>query len=419
MKHILYFIAISTWLCISATSCSNNEEKIDKSIEPGVYYVGMDINAMHNVTTRGYSSAVNNFTETYDYDNIYLINGNTGESISIPIVDNCPDGESTCTGIRYQIEVNENGSATITALNAEGNPTGTSLEVGKEDDCYFSSYDKTTWELEDTQKGTNSLGSQKFTFYTKNENTNVEIYRSGTLENSNLIRKNYSIEDLTTNGDLDLIRECAGFRVVGFFYDEENGSMGANTSLGGYEDWYIKIYLGGTAFPESYSFLDQTCTGNGGYYSSGPVTSETPYTTKFSQLRDLVFSIGGDSSLEGYGYLSYVENHLYTPLKKDGELHVYILVKRWTNNEKGPDEEWLSSDIGAIQTEAKATISDVGNNNYYTLGLTLPASHLVEAWEKAYPSTETSNNSTITRSPLGAEVRSFTVPENAIVCEIN
>lgn len=418
MKHILYFIAISTWLCISATSCSNNEEKIATSIEPGVYYVGMDINTMLDVVTKNYDPSINNFTSTYDYKSIYLFNAE-GESVSIPIVNDCPDGENTCTGIRYRIEVDNIGNATITPFDENGDPTSNSLKVEKDTKCYFSSYNQVQWKLKDSQIGTHSLGTQNFTFYTKDKDTNVEIYRSGTLNNANVVvQKNYTINELTSNGDLDLIRECSGFRVVAFFYDQENGWEGADQSLGNYKDWYVKIYLGGTAFPETYNFITNESSGKGGYYSTGDITSTEPYTTKFTQLRDFEFSLGGPQ-LEGYGYLSYDENHLYSPINEAGELHVYILVKRWTNNEKDPDEEWLSSDIGAIQTEAKATISDVGNNNHYTLGLTLSASDLVEAWKKVYPSTETSNNSTITRSPLGAEVRSFTVPENAIVCEIN
>lgn len=178
---------------------------------------------------------------------------------------------------------------------------------------------------------------------------------------------------------MDLIRECSGFRVVAFFYDEENGWEGANQSLANYEDWYVKIYLGGTAFPETYHFITNESSGNGGYYSTGDITSTEPYTTKFTQLRDFEFSLGGPQ-LEGYGYLSYDENHLYSPINEAGELHVYILVKRWTGQENF--EDWLSNDIGAIQTSVVINLKNILNNNHYTLGLTLSASALVEAWKK-------------------------------------
>lgn len=186
MKHILYFIAISTWLCISATSCSNNEEKIATSIEPGVYYVGMDINTMLDVVTKNYDPSINNFTSTYDYKSIYLFNAK-GESVSIPIVNDCPDGENTCTGIRYRIEVDNEGNATITPFDENGNPTSNSLKVEKDTKCYFSSYNQVQWALKDSQIGTHSLGTQNFTFYTKDKDTNVEIYRSGTLNNANVV----------------------------------------------------------------------------------------------------------------------------------------------------------------------------------------------------------------------------------------
>ena len=136
------------------------------------------------------------------------------------------------------------------------------------------------------------------------------------------------------------------------------------------------------------------------------------------------------SVYQGFGYVSEDTNTLFSPVTGTNRPHVYLLVKHWTGPGE-PDEAWLKSDVGALQTEivTQGTLHNPRNADAYITGLAIELAVFKKAWEDNYgpltPSTgsESSNasslatHSTITRSPSGDPVRSFTLPEDAIVIQ--
>lgn len=449
MKHLSIFYILCSMLLLSVASCTDNDDI--RKAEPGTYYVGKDLNAVvSSKQTRGIDPTDYDFDTNYDYDYIYLHKIGSAECIQIPVYDNCPNNtdETTCTkGFRYRIEVDETGNATITPLDKEGNEIGdTSITFNANEQCYFSSWPTDEWAMNDNQFSEEREAGQEDSYYLyyRDKEVNKEIYRSG--EGNDYL--NHDIVDLTTNGDLSLTRACANFTVTALIYDKENSNItatGMTEYITNAEDfketmgddpsnWYIKIYVGGECFATNHNIE----TGNvstdhpNGYYSSGDAAKFEEgdiVGKKYLPLKQDLFS-NATSAYQGFGYMSEPTNTLFSPVTGTSRAHVYLLIKHWTGPGE-PDEAWLNSDSGALQTEIapQGTVYKPINANAYTTTLVLDLAVFKKAWEDNYgpltlsTGSESSNtssfatHSTITRSPSGEPVRSFTLPEDAIVIQ--
>lgn len=432
MKHILAFTVISIWLCLGVSSCSDKDE-MDTYVQPGIYYIGMDISAIPDAITKGIESN-NNFDMNYDPETIYLhskpIEGETvSDYIEIPVYNDCPNNEGgTCKGFRYRMEVDENQNATIIPLDKDSQPYGTkTLSLKSGQDCYFSSWQEDIWKLNDNQVYENSLYGTPYTFYLRQKDVNKEIYRS---------KADLSIKDLTTNGDLTIVRACAGINVVGLFYDHDEmaskpggGSvilteeefveiMGSKPST-----WYIKIYAGGDGFSNAYDLSSQQIIGDqpGGYYSTGDVGHfEGGYVdmNKYIPFSSRYFGYSSHG-IDGYGYYTANGNHLFTPVKGGEPIEIYVLIKHWTGTgEEGPNDEWLLDDMGALQTKVNVTGGNPQpqNNCFYILGLLMDIKEFKAVWE-ANGGDNYSPSST-TRSLSGTPVREFKLENAKVICDV-
>lgn len=431
MKQIYVYAVISVWLCIVAISCMNKEESVTY-VKPGVYYVGMDISTIPNSVTRGYDANYYQFDENYDPNVIYLhskeIEGGTVNSIEIPVYNNCPDNQGeTCKGFRYRIEVDENQNATITPLDLNGDPIGTStLTLKQNQTCYFSSMQDDEWKLKDEQVQTNSLYGNPYTFYLRQKDINKEIYRS----KSEADGTDLGIDDLLVNGDLTIVRACAGFNTLAFFFDSKSTSLFDDTafeSIMGSDPstWYVKVYMGGAGFTNAYDLSTQASTGEkaGGYYSTGDAghfEEGELDLNKYLSFREFMYAFTFSNIKNGFGYLTLEGNQLYTPVVGgENQIEVYILIKHWTGDATGPDDDWLLDDMGALQTKVDFKV-EPQNNNFYTLGLTIDINDFKAAWDAAGGDGDATPPSevAITRSPSGTLVREFTLENAKVICDV-
>lgn len=448
MKPFFIFYILCS-LLLSVTSCTDKKEFI-KKVEPGIYYVGKDLNAVvPRIPTRGINPDNFEFDINYDYDFIYLHKIESEECIKIPVYENCPNGTdgSVCSkGFRYCVNVDEFGNATITPLDKDGNivEESGSIKLNKDEQCYFSSWPTNEWAMHNEQFSEQKWADQQnesYYLYYRDKNVNKEIYRSGFGNTYN----NISISELTTNGNLNLTRACATFTSAVVIYDKGNKQLSITgiieypTSAQDFKDsigddpsnWYIKIYVGGTCFATKHNLAKNTLTTEdhpNGYYSSGDAAKfgageiDGKVYLPFTQH---VFA-NTQSNYQGFGYLSEPTNTLFSPVTGKDQVHAYLLIKHWTGSGE-PDEAWLKSDLGAIQTEIapQGVVSTPLNANSYIMAIVLDFAVFKKAWEDNYgpltPSTETDTpttlktRSTITRSPSGEPVRSFTLPEDAII----
>lgn len=501
MKQKSIFFTVCSFLLLFATSCTDKiNDEVAQRVEPGVYYIEKDLSAVVvTPTTKGVTKNYE-FDTNYDDKVIYLhkIGGTSDDCIAIPII-NCPGGESgTCKGIRYRIEIDEFENATITPLNENeepvrveiddsGNVTTTPLEdedlveagvtltLTKNDQCYFSSWPTKEWALQNGQWAAQQWAGEEdaYYFFYREKNINKELYRSGELGEP----KNLDITQLKTNGDLNLTRACAGFLLSTIIYDkrtysqedEEDPNTGSylyseyfftNVMGSAPSKWYIKMYLGGACFPKSYD-IENWKEGSdqfpNGYYSTGDVekfVSGEIVGQYFLSLKGKKYN-SATVGYGGYGYLSAYENVLFSPVTGgDDEMHVYVLIKHWTGD-GDPGEDWLLSDVGALQTEitGESVSTKPTNSEFIKIALVIEDQEFNEAWnngtyvegssqigDKAQnalilaagidPTTgnkisnSSSNsptpaayNTAITRSPSGAPVRTFTLPKDAIVIQ--
>lgn len=451
MKHFFIFYVFYSFLLVSMTSCNEEEETIQK-VEPGIYYIGKDLNAVvSNIRTRGINPEDYEFDANYDYSYIYLHKIGSDEYIQIPVYDNCPNNtdETTCTkGFRYRIEVNELGDATITPLDKDGKEIEDSepITLKADEQCYFSSWPTDEWAMNKNQFSEEKLPDQEESYYLyyRDKEINKEIYRSGSGE----LYQELTIQDLITNGDLSLTRACATFTSAVLLYDKENahttltGAIEYVTEAKDFSDtmgddpsnWYIKIYIGGKCFATNHNIEtgDVSTDYPNGYYSSGDAAkfaSGDIDGKKYLPLSQNIFS-NTNIVYQGFGYVSESTNTLFSPVTGKDQVKVYLLIKHWTGSGE-PDEEWLYSDIGAIQTEIapQGIVSTPKNSHSYITALVIDLAVFKKAWENIYgsltPSTgdessDTSTSatrSTITCSPSGEPVRSFTLPKDAIVIQ--
>ena len=453
MKQFFIFYTLCSFLLLSVTSCTDKDES-DQRVEPGIYYIGKDLNAI-STKTRGINPDNFEFDTNYDYNYIYLHKiekdpESEEECIKIPVYENCPSNTGTiCNkGFRYRVEVDESGKATIIPLDKEGNAIEGSSSITLKDgeQCYFSSWPTDEWAMNDNQFSEERWAGQNESYhlYYRDKEVNKEIYRSG----NGPIYQSLTIKDLTTNGDLFLTRACATFTSAVLLYDKENkhttltGATEYTTDATDFvetmgddpSNWYIKIYIGGKCFATNHNIeTGELSTDHpNGYYSSGDATKFGEgdiVGKKYLPLSQDIFT-NSKSVYQGFGYVSESTNTLFSPVTGTDQVHVYLLIKHWTGSGE-PDETWLNSDIGAIQTEIApdGIVSTPSNSNAYITALVLDLAVFKKAWEDNYgpltPSTgsESSNtssfatHSTITRSPSGDPVRSFTLPEDAIIIQ--
>lgn len=444
MKQFFIFYTLC-FLLLSVTSCTDKEESIRK-VEPGIYYIGKDLNAVvSRIQTRGVNSDNYEFDTNYDYDYIYLHKIGSEECIKIPVYENCPNNTGTiCNkGFRYLVEVDEIGKATIIPLDKEGKPIegSSSITLEENEQCYFSSWPTDEWAMNESQFSEERWADQDESYYLyyRDKEINKEIYRSG--EGNDY--QNHDIGDLTTNGDLTLTRACATFTAAVLIYDKNNPfHMGEITNYPTSEktftdimgdapsNWYIKIYIGGECFATNHNIeTGELSTDHpNGYYSSGDATKFGEgdiVGKKYLPFVQREFT-NAKSVYQGFGYVSESTNTLLSPVTGASRAHAYLLVKHWTGPGE-PDEAWLKSDVGALQTEIAplGTVYKPINANAYITGLAIDLAVFKKAWEENYgpltPSTETDTpttlktHSTITRSPSGEPVRSFTLPDDAII----
>ena len=424
MKQIFTYTIISLWLCIGIMSCTN-KENLPTYTKPGIYYIGMDFSPISSIVTKGYDEDYNNFDLIYDPNQIYLHNINTGEYIEIPVVDNCTNSQdgTKCKGIRYKIEVKENQNATITPLNSEGNPyipsgetIAKTLPVKNTEECYFSSLTEDEWALTKDQIIKNSLYDSEYTFFLRQKDINKEIYRS---------QLNLALHDLTVNSDLTLIRGCAGFNTLAFFYDQNDKDFDNNDFeriMGSKpETWYVKVYMGGSGFTDAYNLAKQQSNGTteGGYYSTGDkghFIEGNIDLNKYIAFSEQTYAITSSNIRQGWGYKTKTGNQLYTPVIEEEKIDVYILIKHWNNPGTTPDEQWLFNDMDALQTKVNIT-TITKKNHFYNIGLAIDIAQFKAAWEKEFGEGSTASGTT-TRSLSGAPVREVTIPGAKVICDV-
>lgn len=419
MKRLFpLFIIDLLFSVVMLSSCTNDDNAVTPA-EPGVYTIDMAVDAQRETSksTRGIENN-SNFDVNYDPDTIYLHQKDGNGVLAFPLYSYTnSEGQQCNKGFRYRIEVKEDGSATITPIDATDNYLETSLQLSSGAEVYFSSLESDDWTLPDEQI-TNSGNN---TLYLRKNDINKEIYRSAA---------DFSITDLTTSGPVVIHRACAAFNLVGLFYDgEELGSL--DEEEGGYASltddefteimgsdpstWYIKIIIGGPAFTNQYDLSSQQSTGDreGGYYSSGDsdlFEQGSEDANKYLPLTNRNYNYSPDIMLQGFGYYTRTGNQLFTPVT-GGEAHVYIRIKHWTGSGE-PTDEWLLDDTGALQTEVDMGGTTVpANNSFHIYGLLMDIRQFQSAWESA--GGDAAANAT--RSTSG--VRTFTLKDAKVVCE--
>ena len=102
MKRIITFIIIFACFFISFISCTDKDDTTTiEQVEPGVYYVEMDLSPMVGFATKGVQDN-NDFDTNYDPDFIYLHKIGKDEKLLFPVYNNCPNPSGgTCRGFSY------------------------------------------------------------------------------------------------------------------------------------------------------------------------------------------------------------------------------------------------------------------------------------------------------------------------------
>lgn len=402
---LLICLGILVWM--SCTDDKNIGEITDSSqpIEPGTYIVGINL-GLETPLTKGVTTNLT-FDEVYESDVIYLhkiVDGEEAECIEIPVQTyDCqnPNAMGQCEGFIYQIEKEDNGTITITAVNAETREPieNQSMSVNENDSFYFSSMPTRYWSVpEDNQTSynppTGTMASSN-ELYKRQKESNVEIYRS--VDNFE------GISDLISSaGDLELERKCSGFTFSALFLDmdengiipdpdeEENESRLTRSEfekvMGDSPDnWYVKVYIG-SIFTSKYDMQEKTGEQDaGGFYASSDYETYIKNGTDNGLYTQFRSANNGNSqnSLRGFGYNSYTDNYLFSPTNENyaEDLILYVYIKHWTG-EGDPTDDWLSSDEGAMYTQI--TGSDVIDTTvqdgiFYECGATIDIRELYAA----------------------------------------
>ena len=372
MKKISFLLT----LCLLLFSCSENEADITPTnVEPGTYIVGINLNT-ETPLSRGvdYDETENEFkfTDTYDYNFIYLHKETGDEAIQIPVYEQieCEDGQ-TCKGFRYKLSVDEYGNATITPLDNDGNEieeNGT-LSLKADEKVYFSSWKTQTWENE---KSSSTVPNEESSvLYRRVREKNVELFRNGSAYDDGPVF--LSIADLKDSGQLELKRVCSGFSFLCVFTDRtDNEGLTRNefyNYMGDYpENYYLKIYLG-SSFVGTYDISTQTGTEQG-FYATGDSYNEDYGNNDYVPLRGEIVS---NEHNAGFGYSTLEGNELIAPIDTDEGLTAYIYIIH-----KGTDGS-IDADKALYYT---LLIGDVQENYFYRIGADIDIRELAAAFEE-------------------------------------
>lgn len=413
MKNLNTILTISWFIILTCFSC-NEEENTTPSIEPNAesYFVGINL-GVETPLTKGVTTS-GTFDQTYESNVIYLHKiteeGEEEVVLQIPVYNyECqdpnfneglhPDGR--CNGFRYQVQHNDDGTITLTAVDQSGNLTESFITVSEGDNFYFSSYPDRYWKIEENNitsfEAPEGATYENNELYTRDSEVNKEIYRS---------TANYTLSEvLNLNGDLTMERKCSGFSFMTLFRNPQTGSYVSALEPDDFEElmgdsytnWYIKIYIG-SMFTSEYDM--QAGSGiqeNGGFYGStdankidenGRITDDG-YYVPFRFPIDQSSTLGGSQTITGVGYESIhnikegVSNILIAPTNANFSEHldIFVFIKHW-DGEGTPDEDWLTSNDEAIYTKAngKQIMNiNVQDGVFYECGISIDINELKAA----------------------------------------
>lgn len=398
---LLICLGILVW--ISCSDDKNIGEITDSSqpIEPGTYIVGINL-GLETPLTKGVGTNLT-FDNVYESDVIYLhkiVDGEEAECIEIPVRSyDCqnPNVMDECEGFIYQIEKEDNGTITITALDPETREPieGKSMPVNEDDSFYFSSIPTRNWSVPENNQTSYNPPTETIAstneLYKRQKESNVEIYRS--------VNNFKGINDLISSaGDLELERKCSGFTFQALFIDMENidGTDTQEISMlspsefqevmnDSPDNWYIKVYIG-SMFTSQYDMQNETgIQEEGGFYASSDYGDYNTTHTDNGLYTQFRFTGNGNSQniLRGYGYNSYSDNYLFSPTNENyaDNLILYVYIKHWTGTGE-PTEDWLSSDEGAMYTQItgnEVINTTVQDGIFYECGATIDIRELYAA----------------------------------------
>lgn len=378
MKRFFSFVFCYLCCILLFVSCTNDAEK-DDTTQPFDKAVEMIVHTIKDEPTdvtqsRGITSKYNDFDEVYDPDLIYLHITGSNTAVEIPLYKKtCSSTQCKC--FSYHLETLEDGSALITPLLEDGTPASIPVKIPAESTCYFSSIKESIWKLPVTEN------RETYTFYQRDEDVNIEVYRSV---------ENFSIDQLAGNIETLLMgRACAGFNVFTLFYDgdeydsavdneedivlepeEFNAIMGSPLST-----WYIKLYIGGPALTDEYDLgtMASVREDASGYYSTGNIAGDlfVPFFYKKSSIDEY--------SVKCYGYYTANGEQLLVPTTGE-EMNIYVFIKHWDGVGE-PDAEWLKSNENALYTKINLdAYNHPINNKFYTFGLFMSIQWFKNAW---------------------------------------
>ena len=374
MKKIsCIFLLAAVGIVMCLFSC---QEDVNGSVFEGngqnTYIIGINLD-VETPLTKGVDTEDGIFNSTYEEDCIYLhkvLSGNTDEKgLRIPIYEyDCQNPEHTvqCTGFRFQVTKNDDGTYTLQSIDAKDNVSQEKLVVSETDNFYFSSIESRFWKIDENNINEFTAPQETATktneLYTRTQEKNKEIYRS---------QNNFTLNEiLNLSGQLTIERKCSGFSFMALFgkgtaddFGSKNLSAQEFVSIMGDTpfNWYIKIYIG-NMFTSQYDMQeedgDQTA---GGFYGStdskqfGNSGVDNGYYLPFKIDINHGSSIGGDnSSITGIGYQSMDNNLLISPTNSNyaGNLDIYVFIKHWDPSQgTTPSPEWLTSNEGAMYTK--------------------------------------------------------------------
>lgn len=357
MKPISFFL-VGTMLLLASCSEEIDNTTTGTTAEPGTYIVGINLN-MEVPLTKGINyeeNGVFSFDSNYSCDSIYLHNGNKFISIPVSEIAECGEG---CKGFTYKI-CTDNGQTTITPIKADGSESDEKLQIDSNDLTYFSSSSKDIWHA--TESGAETVphdASAKL--YKRTQENNVELFRS---------TENLTVEALQNGGQLNMKRVCSGFTFFCTFTDRTDNELTEEDfeehMSASPEDFYIKIYIGGPAFTDTYNVTTQKGNENATdrYYASGDSFKKNDYgNTDPVSLRD---SISSNLHGLGYGYATLEGNELITPISRNGSTVVgYIYI---THNNQ------------TVYTRVQTTVY-VEEGNFYRIGADIDILELKEAFD--------------------------------------
>lgn len=329
-------IIIVAFVCTFLSSCSNEEDYFaGKTDSSQTIYSDIVLEAesgkKENNITRGIGDQ--GFTNDYPYDYIY-VHSTTDESktLKVPLkeVEYCGD----CRGIHLEMEISDNGNGYILKSSEGG-----SIELGENEEVYFSSYPSTIWEASPLEGVTTPVSHSDV--FTKDNDANIELLRSELTYDKDAL-----VELLQTpTPQIKLKRHCTGF-AVNFIFTNVDAMGGPDQPIYSVtdktwetflpetspEDFYIKLYIGPN-FCHSYNIYENTVPKDdkGGYY----VIQNNQYVS----FEMVVFSNTGlvtedPVGYSGFGYRTAGDDILVAPLNKSMDLTnfaIYAFVKYMPN----------------------------------------------------------------------------------------